>query len=429
MNNLLHKVEITNFWGNRIKIEINFDENVNFLIGANGSGKTTVLNLIASALSADLEQLQNFIFDTITVVFKQTNSNKKPKMIIEKNNEDDILIYKLYETSSSSKPMLFEFDKYDLNEYLDVMRHRNLRMHRGLHNRISNALSEELDKLYSVSWLTIHRLPKYLNDERSYESTIDTKIRNINNNLIRYFSALKTEADKEMMKFQESVFLSLILSDENLTYIDNKKNVQREKELLIDIFKEFKIKEQTYYEKVSNHFKKLSNVHQKIEKKQPLEGSEGIVVLENRRVHKVVEEWIRIKENEKSIYNPQETFLNILNGLMSNKNFYISPNNELEVELKNSFGRNNSLSLIKLSSGEKQLLILLAETFLQKNKTWLYFADEPELSLHIDWQEKLVKNMKQLNPNAQLIIATHSPDIVASYSNNIIEMEDIIHGK
>ena len=112
---------------------------------------------------------------------------------------------------------------------------------------------------------------------------------------------------------------------------------------------------------------------------------------------------------------------------MSNKNFYLSPNNDLEVELKNSFGRNNSLSLMKLSSGEKQLLILLAETFLQKNKTWLYFADEPELSLHIDWQEKLVKNMKQLNPNAQLIIATHSPDIVASYSKNIIRMEDIIN--
>ena len=57
MNNLLNKVVIKNFWGNGTKIEILFDDDVNFLIGANGSGKTTVLNLIASALSANLDQL------------------------------------------------------------------------------------------------------------------------------------------------------------------------------------------------------------------------------------------------------------------------------------------------------------------------------------------------------------------------------------
>jgi len=428
MNNLLNKVEITNFWGNGTKIEINFDENVNFLIGANGSGKTTVLNLIASALSADLEQLQNFIFDTITVIFKQQGSNKKPKIIVEKNKQDDILGYEIYETSGSSNPIKFYFDKYDLNEYSERVRRRNGRVYRSLNYRTNSELSHCLDKLYRVSWLTIHRLPRYLNDERSYESTIDTKIRNINHDLIRYFSALKTEADKAMIKFQEFVFLSLISSDDELK-IDDKNNIRREKELLIDIFKEFDIKEQTYYKKVAKHFTKLNKVYRKIEKNEKIEGNEGIVVLENRRVHKVVNEWTRIKNKEEAIYKPQETFLDILNKLMVNKNFYISPNNDLEVELNNNLEGNKSLSLMKLSSGEKQLLILLAETFLQKNKTWLYFADEPELSLHIDWQEKLVNNMKQLNPNAQLIIATHSPDIVASYSNNIIKMENIINGK
>ena len=425
MNNLLHKVEIINFWGNESKIEISFDDDVNFLIGANGSGKTTILNLIASALSADLEQLQSFIFDSMTIIFKQRKSNKKPKMILEKNHIDDILTYNIYETSSSNKARKFHFDKYDFNDYSERAR-RNVRLHRGLNHRANSELSHYLDKLYRVSWLTIHRLPKHLNDERSYESTIDTKIRNINNELIRYFSALKTEADKEMMKFQEFVFLSLISSDEKLTFNDD---VKTEKELLIDIFREFDIQEQTYYEKVAKHFEKLENVHKKIKAKSELEGNEGIVILENRRVHKVVNEWTRIKKEETNIYRPQETFLDILNGLMLNKKFYINSNNELEVELKNSLGKGNLLNLMKLSSGEKQLLILLSETFLQKNKTWLYFADEPELSLHIEWQEKLVKYMKELNPNAQLIIATHSPDIVSSYSNNIIHMEDVINGQ
>jgi predicted ATP-binding protein involved in virulence len=211
MNNLLNKVVIKNFWGNGTEIEILLDDDVNFLIGANGSGKTTVLNLIASALSADLDQLQSFVFDSIEIILKEHKSNKKPKIILKKNHEDEILSYYIYQTSTTRKPDAYHFDKFDLNEYSERAR-RNVRMHRGLNHRASFELSNTLNMLYRVSWLTIHRLPKHLTDERSYESTIDLKIRKISNELIRYFSALKTEADKEMMRFQEFVFLSLISS-------------------------------------------------------------------------------------------------------------------------------------------------------------------------------------------------------------------------
>lgn len=425
MSNLLNKVEINNFWGNGTTIKISFDDDVNFLIGPNGSGKTTVLNLIASALSSDFDQLQNFIFDSMTIIFKQTKSNKKPKIILEKNILDENLIYKVYK-SSSSKAVEFIFDKYDLNEFtergrLGASRRRNFMVHTR-HRELFNALNE----LYDVSWLTIHRLPKHLQDERSYESSIDVKIKIISDQLVRYFSLLKTNAQKEIMQFQEFVFLSLISSEENnFKLTSNGLNIKEEKKLLTDIFKEFNIKEQTYYKDVGNHFLKLENVYKKIAKKEQLEGNEGIVILENSRIHKVVNEWIEIKNNRDKIYKPQENFLDILNNLMVTKNFYINMNNELEVELKN---KTNLIGLLNLSSGEKQLLIILAETFLQKNKSWLYFADEPELSLHVDWQEKLIKYMKLLNPNAQLIIATHSPDIVGPYQNKIIKMKDVMHG-
>ncbi|WP_371864363.1 AAA family ATPase [Acinetobacter seifertii] len=87
-----------------------------------------------------------------------------------------------------------------------------------------------------------------------------------------------------------------------------------------------------------------------------------------------------------------------------------------------------NLSLKQLSSGEKQLLIILGEAFLQEGKRFIYFADEPELSLHVFWQEHLVQHLKQLNPNAQIIFATHSPDIVSCFGENIIDMEQIIAG-
>ncbi|HFW6085601.1 TPA: AAA family ATPase, partial [Salmonella enterica subsp. enterica serovar Enteritidis] len=81
-----------------------------------------------------------------------------------------------------------------------------------------------------------------------------------------------------------------------------------------------------------------------------------------------------------------------------------------------------------LSSGEKQLLILFIETLLQQNKPFIYLTDEPELSLHIAWQRKIIPAIKQLNPNAQIIAATHSPEVASKYRNAIFDMEKLVHG-
>ncbi|MDM8549104.1 AAA family ATPase [Desulfobacterales bacterium HSG2] len=64
-----------------------------------------------------------------------------------------------------------------------------------------------------------------------------------------------------------------------------------------------------------------------------------------------------------------------------------------------------------LSSGEKQILIILLTTLLQDRKKCILLMDEPEISLHIDWQRSLIKNIRRINPNCQVIIATHSPTV------------------
>ena len=69
------------------------------------------------------------------------------------------------------------------------------------------------------------------------------------------------------------------------------------------------------------------------------------------------------------------------------------------------------LNLSALSSGEKQLLKILVETVNVGPSVML--IDEPELSMHVDWQKRLIPSMRMLNPHAQFIIATHSPEIMA----------------
>jgi len=79
-----------------------------------------------------------------------------------------------------------------------------------------------------------------------------------------------------------------------------------------------------------------------------------------------------------------------------------------------------------LSSGEKQILIILLTTLLQDRKEYILLMDEPEISLHIDWQRTLIKNIRQINPNCQIIIATHSPTVYyQGWTEKVTRIEEI----
>jgi len=80
-----------------------------------------------------------------------------------------------------------------------------------------------------------------------------------------------------------------------------------------------------------------------------------------------------------------------------------------------------------LSSGEKQLVIILLTALIQEDRNCVLFMDEPEISLHTDWQEKLIENIRALNNNAQIIIATHSPSMVLDgWMDKVFEVPEII---
>ncbi|MDE5976698.1 MAG: ATP-binding protein [Muribaculaceae bacterium] len=84
------------------------------------------------------------------------------------------------------------------------------------------------------------------------------------------------------------------------------------------------------------------------------------------------------------------------------------------------------LSTGDLSSGEKQILMLLLRIFLLEEKESVILIDEPENSLDISWQYKLIDLFVKLNPNAQFFITTHSPSIFGDgWGDRIIYMEDI----
>lgn len=84
------------------------------------------------------------------------------------------------------------------------------------------------------------------------------------------------------------------------------------------------------------------------------------------------------------------------------------------------------LSPYLLSSGEKQILLILLTVLTEDRTPHVLFMDEPEASLHFEWQKRLISMVRELNPNAQVLLTTHSPAlIIDGWEDAVTEVNDI----
>lgn len=114
-------------------------------------------------------------------------------------------------------------------------------------------------------------------------------------------------------------------------------------------------------------------------------------------------------EDMKQIYAQNDLFINIVNRAFANTQKVVdTEQSKLQFKLDGEILDNNK----RLSSGEKQFLIVMLTVLLQRRVESVLIMDEPEISMHIDWQRELLNNLKRLNPNCQIILATHSPGVV-----------------
>jgi predicted ATP-dependent endonuclease of OLD family len=111
-------------------------------------------------------------------------------------------------------------------------------------------------------------------------------------------------------------------------------------------------------------------------------------------------------EKATALYANIALFEKLLNELFS------ETNKKIVLQKGFYFSKNDKkIEPIRLSSGEKHLLILFLTVLLQDKQNAVLLLDEPEISLHYSWQQKLIEYLRELNPNCQLIIATHSGSI------------------
>ena len=108
------------------------------------------------------------------------------------------------------------------------------------------------------------------------------------------------------------------------------------------------------------------------------------------------------------VSKPKAVFQDMIDQLFSDTEKKIDrKNNEIQF-----YQNGEILTPYQLSSGEKQLLVILLTVLVENNEHYALLMDEPEISLHIEWQQQLIGLIRKLNPNAQIILSTHSPALI-----------------
>ena len=175
-----------------------------------------------------------------------------------------------------------------------------------------------------------------------------------------------------------------------------------------------------YYEKLEALFKSMDDLDESRGEGFPIEW------LLNKAQIDRFSELIKIIDDNKSkvdkLFSPINKFIDSINSFYGDTRKSISINTVGQLTITRS--DKQIAPLEALSSGERQLLIIYAHVLSNEfgSRSNVFIIDEPELSLHLRWQGMFVDKIMEVSPKTQLVLATHSPEIMGGYEDKNISV-------
>lgn len=423
----VESIHISGFWG-KYEVGTPLHEDVNIFIGQNGSGKTTFMNILHAVLSVDPEGLSENDFTEVLVRLTDGEKRRTVKAIKVEAGVEGPFPTINYSISRNKYVMVLPGT--------DDMRPTPWRR-RAMEQ--AGAIRSVLSESILLSSLSVYRFRMDPDADlrergRTAMSPVDARLQYLQNQLTQYQFELSDEARKISSALQKKVLMSLLYAqeDENATdTLSAGDNIERERARLVHAYKQLGLSGSDVSARIQKHASAVSDAVKLLKAGQ---NAPAEVLDTQIRLNKIVEMSLDAEQRVKQVFAQVTLFLSLLADFVTNKIFAFE-NGELVAhgfpdEASRKAGRKgNPIHISKLSSGEKQLLILLVEALLQKQNPYVYLADEPELSLHITWQQLIIAAIRRLNPNSQIIVATHSPEIAGRFQDKLIDMEDILNGQ
>lgn len=415
------EVSIDGFWQD-FTASTTFGADVNIIIGKNGTGKTTFMNVLSAVLNVDPVALEENEFTQ--VVIKLRNGAKVKTVKVRKDvQENYFVIHYSVSRNSYAFPLVFG----------EEVRYGNMARRRALD--IITGIQSALGEIVRVASLSVYRLRASVEvdvkDRKKVLGPVDLHLDSLMRGLTEYQLELSQASRNVSVGLQKEVLTSLLYRKEKRvrTLFASDFDEERQRKDLVSVYKNLGILDAEVNKRIQEHLGLVKEAV-RIYRIEPRDWKNiDIEALDAaERVHNVFNMSLKAEQKTKELYSHANSFLQLLSKFIAGKEFRIDSAGKLAIYRVNLLdtGTEARIPVERLSSGEKQLIILFVEALLQRQNPYVFLADEPELSLHIEWQRNIIPAIRELNPNAQIIVATHSPEVAGKYKKDIINMGAIL---
>ncbi|WP_162250903.1 AAA family ATPase [Nocardioides sp. Root140] len=401
----IHSFTIDGLAGRRKPISYTLDRSLNVFWGLNGAGKTSMLKILHAALGNTSVGLAEVPFKSAQVVFWSESHRTHVRRRYEKGKHGEILVDEdgdTWELIEGQFQMMnpdiisWESDVVILNED-DLLRSTDESIDRKTVENPYRHSYLPISRMSDVS-ATARRAPSGLRSTVVDDSFLDEQFaRHVNFRWQEYNSTALTEI-RQIQQQGLAQILAILFGGVNSNDSPPADN---------DGSGPLLTKEMDGREayKMVFQFLRQQGITLPVTRNEFLDSYNR-----DGRLQNVILSIEGTTDREQLALKPQREFSEAIGRLYSgDKILVLEPanvhNRGLRVQVGEEF-----IPIKSLSSGEKQLLRLMLEVLAAESNTVM--IDEPELSMHPDWQLVLVDTMQKINPHCQLLLATHSPEVM-----------------
>ena len=418
-----------------LDIDLTFNKELTFLYGLNGSGKTTALKLMMALLEPSLAPLLTTPFDVAEVhgedheygpvLIKATKSRDNLVLTCSIINDNPFTLSMANLTAEEAlEAFSVEFKQHPVYESLTRV---SSPIFLGIDRRLRTPTARErLRPARSARQLAIEYERERFIQDPLFDPGL-SEVAYIVEDFMRSIRRRQLSADDRFRKIILLDAFSYITPEAGISPEPDEatfRDLTNKSEAIIQAFARLDLEEEVK-KKCTEFFEKLEEVAARVRTlmKSRKTGRVKEDELSNafmswfvnkpqlERIDRLFKAAKSYQEDLEKITRPLDGFLQITNQFFAQTGkTVVLRAGEILIEMA---GKRRSIAA--LSSGERQILIILAHLSLNQllKKDGVFVIDEPELSLHMAWQDMFVDAVQSANPKLQLILATHSPAIIA----------------